>query len=155
MFVMPQSRPLDPEIGLATPRVLLAEDDPGMRDLLARILADSGYDVVQAIDGQELLDLVSSALASTPAMEPFDIIVTDVRMPSHTGMDALKLMRSAHVRTPVIVITAFGDEELHRAAYELGAWVLDKPFDLEDFEEAVAAMVRRRQRAAGRALLMV
>ena len=111
-------------------RVLLAEDDSEMRVLLAGALLRDGYDVIEAIDGKSMLDrLADSAVLG----RSIDFIVTDVRMPRLSGLQALMLVRKITMETPVIVITAFGDRSTHRDARLLGASaVLDKPFDIPE-----------------------
>jgi DNA-binding response OmpR family regulator len=122
-------------------RVLLAEDDTAFRELLAEVLRRSGYEVLEAANGEELLDHVAFGLMRGESFRTFDLIVSDIRMPRHTGLEILTGMRSANLSVPVILITAFGDAETHRMAYELGARVLDKPFDMTELELAVAAAV--------------
>jgi len=121
------------------PRVLLAEDDAAFRSLMAAVLRSAGYEVLEAADGTELLDHVAFGLMRGEKARTFDVVVADIRMPGHTGLEVLNGMRSVSLAVPVILITAFGDAETHRAAYEMGARVLDKPFDLGELEHAVAA----------------
>jgi DNA-binding response OmpR family regulator len=124
-------------------RVLLAEDDAAFRELLASVLRANGYEVLEAANGEELLDHVAFGLLRGEKYRTFDLIVSDIRMPRHTGLEILNGMRSANLSVPVILITAFGDAETHRIAYELGARVLDKPFDMTELELAVAAAFSR------------
>jgi DNA-binding response OmpR family regulator len=124
-------------------RVLLAEDDQAFRALMASVLRGSGYEVLEAADGIELLDHVAFGLMRGEANRTFDLLVADIRMPGHTGLEILNGMRSVSLAVPVILITAFGDAETHKTAYELGARVLDKPFDLSEFELAVAGALAR------------
>ena len=68
----------------------------------------------------------------------FDIVISDVRMPGLTGLDVLAILRCANWATPVILITAFGDEATHAEGRELGAVaVFDKPFNVEQLRAAV------------------
>jgi len=127
-------------------RVLLAEDDAAFRELLASVLRRSGYEVLEAANGEELLDHVAFGLLRGEKHRTFDLLVSDIRMPRHTGLEILNGMRSANLSVPVILITAFGDPETHRLAYELGARVLDKPFDMTELELAVAAAFSRAGR---------
>lgn len=115
------------------PRVAIAEDNVEMRRLIAATLRGDGYDVVEAGDGTELIArLESLSGADGPARTAVELIVSDLRMPGLSGMDVLGAIRDGNWRTPFILITAFGDEETHREAHDLGAAaVLDKPFDLE------------------------
>jgi CheY-like chemotaxis protein len=112
-------------------QVLVAEDDPSLRRLIVTVLRDAGYDVVEAADGPELLERIE-ALAKRQVPSDAFVVVSDVKMPGLTGLDVLAILRCASARTPVVLITAFGDAETHAEARELGAVrVLDKPFDLD------------------------
>jgi DNA-binding response OmpR family regulator len=120
------------------PRVLLAEDDHDMRALLAETLRREGYEVIEARDGTQLLHFIARLLLSGNLADPPDLIISDVLMPGQNGLDVLVELRRADWRIPVILITAFGDEELHGEAARWGASaVLDKPFELDDLRRAV------------------
>jgi CheY-like chemotaxis protein len=116
-------------------RILLAEDDREMRRLLSSTLWNDGYHVVEAETGVELLDYLNPYIPNARVhgrLLAFDGIISDVRMPGLTGLEVLSLLRRYDPSTPVILITAFGDEETHAEAHRLGAVaVLDKPFDME------------------------
>jgi len=121
-------------------RILLAEDDTALRELLAESLRADGHDVVEAIDGGELIRAARSveAVQFYTRHEPFDLVITDVRMPGVTGFDVLRYLAAAECPAPVIVITAFGDPDTHARALALGAAaVLDKPFDFEALRSVV------------------
>ena len=110
-------------------RLLVAEDDEEMRRLLASSLSSHGYEVVEAADGKELIDRLSESMVSGA---PVDCIITDVRMPRLTGSEALKFIKRAGLKMPVIVITAFGDHATRIDAWLAGASaVLDNPFEIE------------------------
>jgi CheY-like chemotaxis protein len=111
--------------------LLLAEDDDEMRAMLADVLRADGYLVTEVSDGEEM---VSKMLALVDAeSHPLDVIVSDIRMPGHSGLEVLTLVRSLGLQTPVILVTAFGDLKTHRQAESIGvSAVLDKPFDLDD-----------------------
>jgi CheY-like chemotaxis protein len=119
------------------PRLLLAEDDFELRTMLAQNLRKDGYQVIEAKDGAQLVDLLRSWLVERRA-EPIDLVVSDNRMPGWSGLEFLRSLRQADWAIPVVLITAFGDEDLHREARRLGAAaVLDKPFDVEDLRTVV------------------
>jgi CheY-like chemotaxis protein len=119
------------------PRILLAEDHAETRALLASMLRGQGYDVVEAASGYEFLSVMSEAWLRRSGRFP-DLIVTDVRMPGPNGLRVLEGIRTAYWAIPVIVITAFGDEDTHAEARRLGAQVvIDKPFDLATLRDAV------------------
>jgi two-component system response regulator (stage 0 sporulation protein F) len=117
-------------------RILVAEDDPDMRALVASALRRSGYDVVEARNGMEAIDHIAPTVWTR--RDGFEAIVSDVRMPDLTGLDLWVALRSTRFETPVILMTAFGDEELRAECRSLGATaVLDKPFDLDELHAAV------------------
>ena len=119
------------------PRVFLAEDDPEMRAFAYWTLREEGYDVVEAADGPQMLARMHAVFAGSIASP--DVIVTDLRMPGCSGLGVLAVIRRAGLKTPVILMTAFGDKALHTRARELGATrVLDKPFDADHLREAVS-----------------
>ena len=114
--------------------ILLAEDDHDMRELIAGALRRSGYEVIEARDGSELLELIGNAHLRTrgPGTAP-DLIISDIRMPRWSGIEILAGLRRSDWAMPVVLITAFGDEPLHEEARRLGAvTVLDKPFDVDE-----------------------
>ena len=123
-------------------RVLVAEDDTAMRDLLAEALRRDGHDVIEVPDGRHLAAYFEAAGDSEAALPLPDLIISDVRMPGYTGLDILASLRAAQIDVPVILISAFADEATHREAFDLGAAFLDKPFDLEALRRTVRALVR-------------
>ena len=123
------------------PRILVAEDSYEMRRLIATTLDAQGYDVVEARDGMELLDLIEAS-AIHGSDERYAAVVSDVRMPWLSGMDVMAILNAASWPTPMILITAFGDEETHAEGDELGAVaVLDKPFEMEELTTILARLV--------------
>ena len=124
-------------IGAKKANVLVAEDDPDMRRLVAAVLRGAGHRVVEATDGMQILDRIESTIWSArPHL--FDVIVTDVHMPGLSGLDVLAALRCTRWTTPVILITAFGDEETRSEARALGAIdILDKPFNPDNLKIAV------------------
>lgn len=117
------------------PRVVLAEDDDEMRALLAEELRREGYEVLEAKDGTEMEQRLKS-VRHCPLHAP-DVIVMDVRMPGHSGLEILRAIRAEAWITPVVLITGFYDEELSARAAELDAQVFPKPFDIDDVRFAV------------------
>ena len=112
--------------------VLVAEDDPLMRRLLAGALMRVGFTVVDVSDGAELDKWIHRLIVRNYEHRCVDLIIADQRMPSATGLDVLSHLRRVDQTMPFILITAFGDRETHAAAARLGAsCVLDKPFDFD------------------------
>jgi CheY-like chemotaxis protein len=108
-----------------------------MRCLLALALRADGFEVIEVATGGELMDRIAELVnVSAPHRRAMDLIITDMRMPVVSGLHALARLRQFDRTTPVILITAFADEDTHVAAERLGAHVFDKPFDLEDLRMA-------------------
>jgi DNA-binding NtrC family response regulator len=126
-------------------RALLAEDDDRLRELLALRLRRARFDVVEATNGADLLEHIADLVADTGGRPPLDVIVTDIRMPMFSGIDALAELRWIAARVPVIVITAFGDAKTHAEVERLGAAaVFDKPFDLDTLVGAARQLAGAR-----------
>ena len=118
------------------PHVLLAEDDDEMRALLVKTFLKDGYKVTECRHGIDLLDHVDSFIHAEDIppeqWEDFDLIVADIRMPGVTALEVFEGVQHWGGLPPIILVTAFGDEETHMQACELGvAAVFDKPFDLD------------------------
>jgi len=116
------------------PRVLLAEDDEDFRTVLARRLISEGYVVVEAEDGDRMLDLLVDASSSDADRSlSYDAIITDVVMPGFSGLDVLSAFRRSTAAAPLIVMSAFNDIRIAQAARTLGAAAFFlKPFDTEE-----------------------
>ncbi len=113
-------------------RILVADDDPELLQLVVNALLVRGFDVVTATTGGELLE-------SIVEQGPFNLVVTDVAMPWMTGLQVMHSVRSAGMSCPVIVMTAMRS---HRTAAEVAALgvevqLLYKPFTIEDLDLAV------------------
>jgi CheY-like chemotaxis protein len=124
------------------PRVLLGEDDAEMRSVLSEALREKGYGVVECADGLRVLERLSSVVLSSAVTsrdpEDFALIISDIRMPGVNGMSILEGVQLFEHFPPVILITAFGDEETHAEATRLGAAAMfDKPFDIVDLLDKV------------------
>lgn len=102
-----------------------------MRELLAWALLDAGYDVDAAPDGADLCNRLARHLLHTDS-RPVDLVISDIRMPGYSGLDVIKGLRNVDRLPPTILITAFGDEENHRQAEEIGVLLLDKPFEIDE-----------------------
>jgi two-component system, chemotaxis family, chemotaxis protein CheY len=117
-------------------QVLVVDDDEAIREWVAIILADEGYTVETAGDGDEALDRVE---AKSPAL-----ILLDIRMPRMNGLEfaaAYRELPGPHA--PIVVMTAGRDAQ--QRAREVGAdGYLAKPFDLDDVVAAVSTRLGRR-----------
>jgi DNA-binding response OmpR family regulator len=124
------------------PRVLVADDDTEMRRLVAESLRRDDYEVVEESDGGRLLVRIAAIYAFERTVDPFDLIVSDVRMPVCSGLDIVKGLRDAHWTTPVILMTAFGDDETRTRAESLGATLFDKPFRMGDLRAVARVLLK-------------
>ncbi|HEX8790560.1 MAG TPA: response regulator [Polyangiaceae bacterium] len=118
-------------------RVIVAEDDPEMRRLVVEALRKDGHQVTEAADGGRLLVHIAEAFDRDPSLSLVDVIVSDVRMPICTGLELLERLADARWRVPMILMTAFGDEDTRRRAERLGAILFDKPLSLDALRAAV------------------
>lgn len=115
-------------------RILIADDEADLRDLLQDDLEASGYETAIAIDGR-------AAMAHLERdQEIIDLLLTDVRMPGLTGDQLLIKMRELRPEAPVIVMTAFGSVEQAVEMVKAGAYqYLTKPFQTEELLRVVVA----------------
>src|SRR5271156_4652983 len=117
-------------------RVLVVEDDPDLSRQLKQALADAGYAVDHAADGEE-----AAFLGET---EPYDAIVLDLGLPKIDGASVLEGWRRAHVETPVLILTARGSWSEKVAGFDAGADdYLTKPFHTEELLARLRALLRR------------
>lgn len=120
-------------------RVFIAEDDEEMRALVSSRLRDEGYEVTEATNGRDMLHRIRDAVYGT--IEQPDLIVMDIRMPGYSGLAVLATLQRARWRTPVILMSAFVDDDVRMAATELGATLLlDKPFEIDVLETAIGIL---------------
>jgi DNA-binding response OmpR family regulator len=111
-------------------RILLAEDDRQTRRLLGELLRQDGHKVIEARDGSALLDHVASTILDG-RRAPFDLIVSEQRLPGVTGLSVLGGLRESDWSTPFLLIVGAHDADLEGEARRLGASVLAKPFELD------------------------
>jgi two-component system KDP operon response regulator KdpE len=119
-------------------RVLVVDDDPVVRELIARVAAQSGNRVLRAETTEQALDLL--------AAEPVNLVLTDLGMPGTGGLRLLAKLSTLPAAPPVVVVTACDDGAALRAARLLGARrILQKPFPLTELQEAIADALRPSQ----------
>jgi two-component system, OmpR family, phosphate regulon response regulator OmpR len=118
-------------------RVLVVDDDARIRDLLRRYLAQEGFEVIVAEDGK--------ALTRIMMRDPIDLIVLDLMMPGEDGLSICRRLRAAGDRTPIIMLTAKGEDVDRIVGLEVGADdYLGKPFNPRELLARVHAVLRRR-----------
>jgi DNA-binding response OmpR family regulator len=128
---------------MAAARVLVVDDEPTVRDVVARYLERDGYTVLEIDDGE-------GVAAAVEAFRP-DLIVLDVMLPNRSGLDVLRALSNS---VPVILLTARTDEADRVLGLELGAddYVV-KPFSPRELVARVRSVLRRASAPASPALL--
>ena len=119
-----------------TPRVLVVEDDPTVREITRRYLGDAGYVVDEAADGPAGL--------RSARTDPPDAVVLDVMLPGLSGLEVCRALRDLHPALPIVMLSALGNEGDRVAGLEFGADdYVTKPFSARELVLRVAAVLRR------------
>jgi DNA-binding response OmpR family regulator len=122
-------------------RILVAEDQTDIRDLLALNLRSAGYEVAEAVDGLAALARLTGENALV-----HDVLILDLMMPGMDGLDLCKTLRARGVNTPILMLTAKSTELDRVLGLELGADdYLTKPFSLAELLARVKALLRRAE----------
>jgi len=125
-----------------TVRILIIEDDDEMRALLKDCLMEEGTETDSARDGCEAYQKLIE--------ESFDLVITDIQMPGLTGLDILPVIRKIQPQASIIVMTAFGSEEVRRKSFDRGATTyLEKPFASERLKTLIQEMVSTKAKGEG------
>ena len=119
-------------------RVLIVDDEKGMRDFLGIMLRKEGYAVSQAESAEKASDLISRG--------EFDLVISDISMPGQSGLEVLRQAKAAGPDTPVIMITAYASTESAVEALKLGAYdYIIKPFDVDELKIIVRNALEKRR----------
>jgi len=123
-------------------QIALVDDDPKIRELTAKYLGDQGLSVVTAANGAELDELMKNYNIS--------LIVLDLMMPEESGLNICQRLRVNKIGTPIIMLTAKGDEVDRIVGLEMGADdYLPKPFNPRELLARINAIIRRQKTPAG------
>ncbi len=118
-------------------KIVIVDDDARIRDLLRRFLAQEGYDVLLAEDAR--------ALQRITQRETVDLLVLDVMLPGEDGLSICRRLRQAGDKTPIIMLTAKGEDVDRILGLEIGADdYLGKPFNPRELLARIHAVLRRR-----------
>jgi len=120
---------------IATPRILVVDDEPRVRSACEMVLTEEGYNIALAPDGEQGLLMI--------AAEHFDIVLLDLMMPNISGFDVLSKIRAIHPDTVVIVITGYATIEHSIEAMKKGAFdFIPKPFTPDQLRVVVSKAIR-------------
>ena len=120
-------------------KILIIDDDEGLNHFLNRFFKRKGYEVTLCLNGKRALETISE--------KRFDLILLDYKMPGLNGLDTLKQIKTDHIKTPVIIMTAYGNTDTAIEAMKRGAYdYLNKPFEREELSRIVGeALALNRQ----------
>ena len=111
-------------------RILVIDDDRGIRELLCLLLKERGYDVEIAGDGEEAIELLDMSAA-------FDLVITDIRMPVTDGNDVARYVRtSLKQEVSLVAMTGFSDE-IEKGLFD---YSIEKPFKLEALDKIIQSL---------------
>ena len=111
-------------------KILIVDDQFGIRILLNEVLQKEGYQTFQAANGVQALDIVKK--------DPPDLVLLDMKIPGMDGIEILKRMKVIEPNIRVLIMTAYGELDMIQEAMNLGALThFAKPFDIDDIRSAV------------------
>ncbi|MFQ5532442.1 MAG: sigma-54-dependent transcriptional regulator [Candidatus Methylomirabilales bacterium] len=126
-------------------KILIVDDEEGMREFLSILLEREGFQVQCAQDGDEALHAVQKS--------SFDLIISDLKMPAMDGVRLLEGLQEFDAGVPVILITAYASAESAIQAMKLGAYdYLTKPFRVEDIKQVISRALEAKQDRVERVL---
>ncbi|WP_202079675.1 response regulator [Caldalkalibacillus salinus] len=111
-------------------KILIVDDQYGIRVLLDEVFRKEGYQTFQAANGKQALELVEKN-------EP-DLVILDMKIPGMDGLEILRRIKAYNQEVQVIMITAYGELDLIQEAMQLGALThFTKPFDIDELRQMV------------------
>src|SRR4030042_4761987 len=123
-------------------RVLIIEDDEETRSLLKDFFAEEGFETDSISTGYDAFEILTKKL--------FDVVITDIRMPGLPGLDILPRIKKIQPEVAIIVITAFGTEEVPRKAFERGAKAyLEKPIHFQELRGLIHDVILAKEKRVG------
>ncbi len=107
--------------------VLIVDDDKLICWALERALKKNGHDVIVSPNGKNAMEALKK--------KDFDLVITDLRMPEIDGFEVIEEVKRCSPSTRIVLMSAFGTENAVKKATEIGAYYLEKPFEVEEFVE--------------------
>lgn len=124
-------------IASSRPRILVIDDEVDLRGMLEFALGEQGYEVIQAQDGEEGLNMARR--------EAVDLIICDIRMPRLDGVETARVLRQELPGIPIIMVTGLLSDEPQEACFRAGvAAFLRKPFSLQELSEIIQRQLASR-----------
>jgi CheY-like chemotaxis protein len=130
--------PSDREVAARRPTVLIVEDDPHLREMVALVLRDAGYAVLEAGDGLQAIGIIER---HQPPAEPLALILLDLMLPRVNGLQFMATL-AEHLGDVPIVAMSGNPDYLARAPAQGARAVLSKPFELKTLTALVARFAR-------------
>jgi two-component system cell cycle response regulator CpdR len=122
-------------------RILLAEDEESVRQLVARALTQDGHEVVATVDGAEAFDALKREGGR------FDLLLTDIKMPVMDGLALALAAARDHPNLPIVLMTGYADQRERASGLDsLIVDVITKPFTLAEIKFSVAAALAKGRR---------
>jgi CheY-like chemotaxis protein len=116
--------------------VLVVDDEPTVRRFARRVLAEQGYEVHEAADGAEALDMVRATF------DRLDVVVSDIVMPKLNGVELLHRLAIVRPQLPVILMSGYAGPQLTERGIEAPCSILAKPFSAESLVAEVRRCIR-------------
>ena len=117
--------------------ILVVDDEEPARIGLTKIIKNAGYNAKAAKSGKEALKILEE--------EPFDIVITDLKMPTMSGIELLKEIKKRWPEIGVIILTAYGEVESYLEAMDLGAFeYLNKPVRIYELEVIIKKLLEKK-----------
>lgn len=120
------------------PRILVVDDEPGVREVIRRVLVKAGFEIVSAPDGEEALATFEEQQGS------FDLVITDLSLPGMSGSDLGRALRLLQAELPLLLTSGYSEDstEVSRA-HMPGEQFLEKPFGSKELIEAATTLTGR------------
>lgn len=116
-------------------KILIVDDQNGIRILLVELFSNEGYEMFQAANGKAALEVVEQEVP--------DLVLLDMKIPGMDGLEILRHIKETHPQINVIMMTAYGELDIIQKAKDLGALShFTKPFDIDEMRQAVDRCLR-------------
>ncbi len=122
--------------------ILIADDNPAIREVVSFILMKSEYNVSEAENGQEALAMILNS-----GKEPFDLLMTDIQMPRMSGVELIQELRKNEISLPIIALSGLAHGEWTEKVMKNGCFDLfTKPFNVPELLQRIRVLLNKRQK---------